>query len=100
GWRVWQFFFAGNFFREIIVGPIAFQGRLTDKTEAFNAEVVLRDRKRIRATDFGDLHAVDPLPACYGEIRIGRRAQEITIEAGLLREAGSLLERSARVRQL
>src|SRR5437660_2950350 len=100
GRRMWQFFFARNFFRELIMRPVAFQRRFADKPAAFDAEVLLRNRKRIRAADFGHLHALDPLPSGDGEMRIGGCAQEIAIEAGLLRDSRSLLERSARVREL
>src|SRR5205823_12064239 len=100
GRRMWQFFFARNFFRELIIRPVTFQRRFADKPAAFDAEVLLRNRKRIRAADFGHASTLDPRRSCDGKIRIGNCSQEITIEAGLLRDSRSLLERSARVRKL
>src|SRR2546430_4361275 len=99
GRRMWQFFFTGNFFRELAVRTIAFQRGFADKTAAFDAEVLLRNRKRIRAADLDHLHAVDPLSSCDSEVRIGSRAQKITIEASLLGDARPFFQVSARVWQ-
>ena len=86
-----QFFFARNFFRELVVGAVAFQGCFTHKPATFDAEVFLRDRKWIRAAYFLHLHVFDPLPPCHGKIRTGSRAQEIAVEAALFGDGRSSL---------
>ena len=65
---VWQFFLARHFLREIIVGAVTFKRCFPDETTSFNAEVFLRNREWISATDFRHLHVLDALRARDGEM--------------------------------
>ena len=99
GRRIWQFFFAWNFLRELIVRAIAFERRFADKTAALDAEMLLHDRERVSAPDLGHAYAVDPLSACDSEVRVCGCAKEISIEAGLFLDLCPLFEIGARVWQ-
>src|SRR4029077_1442072 len=95
-----QFVFARNFLRELIVCAIAFERCFPHQTAAFDAELFLRDRERISASDFAHLHTLNSLPTNDGEVRIRHCTQEVTIEAGLLRNARSFFHCPTRIRQL
>src|SRR5262249_57771714 len=95
-----ELFFTRNFLRELIVRAVAFERRFANKTAALDAEVLLHDRERVSAADLGHAYAVDSLSSCDSEVRIGSRAQKITIEAGLLGDARPFFQVSARVWQL
>src|SRR6266700_1472836 len=100
GWQpVGQFFLAGHFLGEIIVGPVAFQRRFSDKTAAFNAEVLLRNGERISASDFRYFHTLDSLATRRDEIWICRGAKEVAVEPRLFGDLRSFFQRSACVRQ-
>src|ERR1700746_213064 len=94
--RMWQFLFAWNFLRELIVRAIAFERCFADKTAALDAEMLLHQREWVSAPDLSHAHTLDPLPACDGEMRICRCAKEISIEAGLLSDARPFFQISAR----
>jgi hypothetical protein len=68
-----QFFFARNFFRELIICTVAFQRCFAHKTAALDAELLLCNRERIGAANFCHLHALNPFRASGDKIRICRR---------------------------
>src|SRR6266540_3409475 len=79
---------------------IDFQRCFPNQTTPFDAELFLRDRERISTTDFGHFHTLNSLPTNDGEMRICRCTQEVTIEAGLLRDARPFFQRPACIWQL
>src|SRR5205085_3813607 len=99
GWRMRQFFLSGNFLRELAIFTVAFQRRFAHKSAALDAELFLRDRKRVRATDFCHLHAFNRFPVSDDKIRMRRRSQKVAVEAGLLGDAWSFLQRATSIRQ-
>src|SRR5215469_2457474 len=97
--RMWQFFFAWDFLRELIVGTITLERRFADKTATLDAEMLLHERERVSAPDLGHAYAVDSLSSCDSEVRVCGRAKEISIEAGLLLDLWPLFEIGACVWQ-
>ncbi len=86
-----QFVVARNFFHELIVFAVMLERCFTHEAAALNAEMFLRDRERVFLSDFRDSHALDPLAIGHDEIRIGSRAQKISVEASFFPNRPGLL---------
>ncbi len=86
-----QFLVARNFFHELIVFAVMLDRGFPHETAPFNAEMFLCDRERIFLSHFRDFHALDPLAIGHDEVRIGSRAQKISIKAGLFTDRPGLL---------
>src|ERR1043166_3961845 len=81
--RRW-FIHARGFLDEVVVFAVMRERRFAPQPAAFDAEMVLRDRKRIFATNFCYGDAVDRFAVGHGEMRVRICAQEVRVEPGVL----------------
>ena len=63
--------------------------RFPHEATAFNAPVILRDRKRIRPRRFRDFDAFDRLAVSRDEMRVRAVAQEVPVEARFFADGSS-----------
>jgi len=65
-----RYFFAFQFLYEFVVGAITLKRGFAHQAAAFDAPMVLRNRKRIFLPDLRHLHAGDGLAILNDEMRI------------------------------
>src|SRR4029077_8713863 len=87
----WQFLrqlvVTRDFFHELVVFAVVLKRRLADQPATFDAEMILRDRKRIFSTNLFDGDTADRFAVGNDVMRITCGAQQIAIEAAALAHA-------------
>src|SRR5207244_13104989 len=77
-----------DFFDELVVFAVVLKRCLADQPAAFDAEMILRDRKRIFSPHFLDRDAGDRFAVGNNVMRITCGAQQVAVEAASLAHAG------------